>query len=166
MPQSFACQSVPNIVDMVYDLRRRVADANLVVNDRSVYIQKHILVNCYGQDESSVLAIERRKIRAAATQRDSIRRSRQNHICSAFVSCSGNSGTAVQAPRAPTGLNCRKSSFRLQDLTLEICNRPCQSVLDFDLWLPPHALRGSEICESDFCLAWQIWFVNRLQTGS
>src|SRR5467141_566068 len=71
MPQSFARQSVFDLIDMVNHLGLGVSHTDFIVNDRRVDVQEHVFVNRGSEYESAVLAVERRKISTPAPQRQS-----------------------------------------------------------------------------------------------
>src|SRR6516165_5878230 len=80
MPQGLTRQSVLHFVHMINYLGARVTDANLVVNDRGVHIQVHVLIQRNSQDKSAMLVIEGRKVCTASPESQPKRRTSNDHI--------------------------------------------------------------------------------------
>src|SRR5581483_6260757 len=77
--QSFAGQSVLDIVHMLYQLCLVILHPDCVIQNWSVHVQVHVFVDGNGQDKSFMLSVEGWKVGAPTTQGDSKWSFRNDH---------------------------------------------------------------------------------------
>ena len=84
MPQRFAGQSVLNLIDVIDQFGLVVLHPNLVIDDRRVHIEVHVLINCHSQNESAVLAVEGGQVCSASPERYAERSPGNDHVRSTY----------------------------------------------------------------------------------
>ena|SRR5436309_6071977 len=78
--QSFPCQRVLHFVHVPHDFGLAVLNANSVIQNRSINAQVHVLVNSNREDETAMLAVERRAIGSTAAESQTKRSLGDNHV--------------------------------------------------------------------------------------